>query len=196
MATTPNDIQAQNPQPKRRGRPPKPDALTPAERMRRYRARKKAGLVQPKPDAKQQRIEAMEAELEQLRQRNRELERKNEVLKVRLEIMEFWHDEAKRRAEEYEFLRIKYEALRASKNVTRDEKPQPTEVKELWHQADGRCQIATKRGTRCRCRDGLVVVKVERLGQKYEVTACRRHAREIQYHGNNLSIAKSVLELA
>ncbi len=82
MAKDPLDTQTIDAleQPRRRGRPRKPDAMTPAERMRKYRARIKAGLIQPQTkDSK--RIAELEARIHELEIRNAKLEAENARLR-------------------------------------------------------------------------------------------------------------------
>ncbi len=114
-------------EPRRRGRPRKPDALTPAERMRRYRARKKAGLVKPKSVTG---YEKTIAELETDR--------------------DTWKDRAISAQDRIEALKRKVKELEAALERERTTRP-------IWTESGGRCQARTGAGKRCQYRAAGVV---------------------------------------
>ncbi|BCX89513.1 hypothetical protein MIN45_P1886 [Methylomarinovum tepidoasis] len=202
MATDPHDTYTidalADHQPRCRGRPRKPDALTPAERMRRYRARKKAGLVK---DAKTQRIEALEAENAQLRDQIESLNRfileldsiEVENAKLRQRIKDLEVENARLRDE---LVAVEAECVPEPKSVTSDEKSEAPEIIDLTPHAAGRCQAATKRGGRCRRSAKTVIVAVDSLGRRYEICACSLHQAEDRclIAGQHLKVAKASLE--
>ena len=143
--------------------------------MRRYRVRKKAGLIQSKSVTSddKSRIVELEARIEELEACVARLQSENARLK-----------NAKKNVTGYENVTQPVDAGSESK-------PEPIDASV---HADGRCQASTAKGERCGNKRGLIIIdSVLRDGRIVKFAVCPAHQRKWKRREGKLFPHSSVL---